>query len=241
MVLLACGAHHEPTPMVVVALSSSVLPDGSPEVLLRMTNAMGRPVGFFVLVTTKYHATGELFESRGVDFLSVRQTKEVPVGFPLGRSTRYRVRVELTTLGPDPVVIDAAEIELGNQESLRLFEEQLKVLIRSSNKGCQSRVKRRCVMSRGVDRTYRLEVRRSFAVNGDGFRHVFARGAFFEARVRTYHRGGLEVTDLHIDHCGPNSAPAEALAVPCGYVRFAEDAVKPEGSEPGRPSTAPEI
>ncbi len=98
-------------------------------------------------------------------------------------------------------------------------------------------------MSRGIDRTYRLEVRRSFAVNGDGFRHVFARGAFFEARVRTYHRGGMEVTDLHIDHCGPNSAPAEAVALPCGYVRFAEDAVKPEaeGSEPGRPSTAPEI
>lgn len=95
-------------------------------------------------------------------------------------------------------------------------------------------------MSRGIGRTYRLEVRRAFAVKGDGFRHDFARGTFLEARVRTYHRGGLEVTDLHIEHCGPNGEPAEALGVPCGYLRFAEDAGKPEGSEPGKPSTAPE-
>lgn len=232
---------NEPVPIVLVSMSVRYMPDRSPIVSMRLTNTQDRPVGFSVVVTTKTIVTGEKIDAIGVDFLSANETKVLPAGFQLERFIRYRVSAKLTTGGPEPVLIDEASIELGNQESSRLLKEPLKVVIRSSNKGCQNRVKRRCVMSRGVDRTYRLEVRRSFAVNGDGFRHVFARGAIFEARVRTYHRGGLEVTDLHIDHCGPNSAPAEALAVPCGYVRFAEDVVKPEGSEPGRPSTAPEI
>lgn len=216
-----------------------------PEVFLRLRNLSGVPVGLGIVIVTENLADGFRLETRGIHFLAARESFDFAAGsVPEGTSGAlrhlrladhgpWRVTALVSGAGPESPAVTNLSLVVGNPVQSRVFRRPGKVFAPGASHGRVPKRKGRCFMAGNIDRCYQMEVRRPFAVKGDGFRHILTKGTVFQARVRTYHRGGIEVVDLKLEQCGQSGAPGAATAVPCGSIRFAEDSAKSEGKATG--------
>lgn len=216
-----------------------------PEVFLRLRNLSPDPLGMRIVLVTENLSDGFRVEARGVHFLSSLETFDhaagsVPDGtagalrpLRLADPGPWRVTASISGTGPESSAVTNLSLVVGKPPESGISRSPRKVFAPGAIHGLGPKRKGRCFMASNIDRTYRMEVRRPFAVKGDGFRHILTKGTVFQARVRTYHRGGIEVVDLKLDQCGQSGAPGAATAVPCGSIRFAEDSAKSEGRAAG--------
>jgi hypothetical protein len=216
-----------------------------PEVFLRLRNLSPNAMGMRLVLVTENLADGFRVEAHGVHFLSAGETFDYAAGtvpdgtagalrhLRLADPGPWRVTALISGTGPEPPAVTKLSLVVGKPPERVISRSPRKAFALRASHGLGPKRKGRCFMAGNIERTYRMEVRRPFAVKGDGFRHILTKGTVFQARVRTYHRGGIEVVDLKLDQCGQAGAPGVATAVPCGSIRFAEDSAKSEGRATG--------
>lgn len=217
-----------------------------PEIFLRLANLSPSARGLGLTIESMRLSDGFRVESIGVVWISALDAIECPAGsapagetgelkpLRLDESGPWRVTAVISTTEPGSAAVSKLSLVVGKTPERMNPAQPRKVSApRGASHGPGPKRKGRCFMASNIDRAYRLEVRRPFAVKGDGFRHILTKGTVFQARMRTYHRGGIEVADLKLEQCGQSGAPGAATAVPCGSIRFAEDSAKPEGRASG--------